>query len=276
MSGSNAKSIAEIGWRQGSILPMIIVNMLKENSVAGLPEDIKDLDLLIVVSHDCDIANSSFEAEPYAEIILARYLPVDKKNGQFFWGRHPRIFQFLTQSKELLYEISIHNKFSISRNLLLDSEPDTQRNIPKEIAKQICYWISKRYIRASFPDSFNNRISKAQKAIGDKLKKGNEAITAIYISTSDDELKDDEVYKILIRVTMQCKAYENLDLVTNCQNIVDFIELKLSECQGIDVLDSSLVSEAELSIDDLHFFKRWDYDYLSHSTDMPDEIAPYP
>jgi hypothetical protein len=138
MSQYNPECIAEMGWRQGCILPVNMVKQLKDDGKIRLPENISESDLLIVVSHDCDIANSSFDAEPYVEIVLARNVTVDKKNGSLFWGRNPRRFQFSTQSEELLYEISIHDRFIINRNLLSCNKPGTQQILLKDVVRQIC------------------------------------------------------------------------------------------------------------------------------------------
>lgn len=274
MSQANPEFIAQLGWRQGCILPVDMVRNLQESSEKGLPRNINELDLLIVVSHDCDVTNSSFEAEPDAEFILARCVPIETKNASLFSGRNPRRFQFLVQSEQL-YEISIHDRFLIPRQLLTHNAPDVERKLIKDLVKQICLWLSKRYFRAAFPDSFNNRIKKAQDKIRPKLQKTGQEITAIYISVSDEELESDQVYEIDIRATMQCEAYENIDLRRRAQEIIDLIGSKLNECEGIEVLDSSIVSEAEVSIDDLRILKRWDYDYISYGADTPDEIAPY-
>lgn len=274
MSQANPESIALLGWRQGCILSRDMVTKLQENNEKKLPENISESDLLIVVTHDCNVVNRSFEAEPQVELLLARFLPIQNKNASLFWGRNPRRFQFLVQSE--LYEISVHDRFFIPRYTLLYNTPDTERSLTQDITKQICLWLSKRNYRVAFPDSFNNRIKRVEDAIRSKLKKTGQEITAIYISVSDEELHPDEVYEIDIRATMQCAAYNNHSLRQETQGIIDFIASKLNTCIGIEVSDNSVVSEAEVSIDDLRFLKRWDYDFLSYSVDTPDEIAPYP
>ncbi|MEH1996979.1 hypothetical protein [Nostoc sp.] len=275
MSQVNPEFIAQSGWRQGSILPVDIVKKLQENSEIGFPKDINESDLFLVVSHDCDVTNTSFETEPDVEIKLARFVSVKDKDASLFWGRNPRKFQFFVELEQL-YEISIHERFFISRHFLLYNRPDTKINLAKDVIKQICLWLSKRYFRASFPDCFNNRITKkAQDGIRKSLKKTGEEITAIYISVCDEELQPHEVYEIDIKATIQPEAYENPSLRQNAQQITDLIASKLDECKGIEVLNNSVVSEAEVSIDDLRILKRWDYDFLSYSAETPDEIAPY-
>lgn len=74
---------------------------------------------------------------------------------------------------------------------------------------------------------------------------------------------------------MQCETFKNPVLRQEAQSVIDLLESEL-ECPGIEVKETLLVSEADVSIDDLRFLKRWDYDHLSFRGDTPDEIAPYP
>ncbi len=264
----SAESFGQLGWRQGSVLPLSLVHTLKEQK--RLPSDINDQDLLIIVSHDCDLNNPRFEAEPNVELLLAGLSA--EKNGSYSWGKNPRKFQFLSNSQ--LYEASVHDRFTILRSLLLGHKPDAERPLEHEVARQICLWLSKRYFRSAFPNSFNDRIKRAESVIRKELQKRGQDITAIYILVGDDELSD-RPYRIIIKATMKCEKYENATLREDAQGAVDKVGVEIDNCEGIEVLDSSLVSEAEISIDDLRLLKRWDYDSLSFSKDTPDEIAPF-
>lgn len=283
---TNPKCIAQLGWRQGCILSKNMVIQLQSDSekevIKGVSESEKEIikgvsesDLLIVVTHDCDLVNDSFEDEPEIEVVLARSVPT--KNALLFWGKNPRRFQFELQSEQLLYEIWIHDRVFLPRNLLLNDSPDSERELEATLIKQICLWVSKRYFRAAFPDSFNNRITdKFKKKIAEKFKKKGKEITAIYIAGADEEVQGNDMYKIIIKATMQCETFENPVLLREAQSIIDLLETEFCQCPGIDVAQSLLVSEADVSIDDLRILKRWDYDYLSFRGDTPDEIAPYP
>jgi hypothetical protein len=264
-----AESFGQLGWRQGYVLPLRLVHTLKEQE--KLPSNITDQDLLIIVSHDCDLNNPRFEAEPNVELLLAR--PSVIRNGSYFEGKNPRRYQFLSSSNQV-YEVSVHDRFTILRSLLLEYKPDLERHLEHEVARQICLWLSKRYFRSAFPNSFNERIKPAKSAIREKLKNNGQYITAIYIMVSDDELID-EPYEITVKATMKCINYENPTLREEAQGAIDKIGSEIDSCEGIEVLDNSLVSEAKISVDDLRFLKRWDYDSLSFSKDMPDEIAPF-
>ncbi|WP_009631112.1 hypothetical protein [Synechocystis sp. PCC 7509] len=276
--------IAQLGWRQGCILSKNMVIQLQNNDeiIKDVSESEKEIikganesDLLIVVTHDCDLVHDSFENEPEIEVVLAR--SVTTENASRFWGKNPRKFQFELQPEQLLYEICVHDRVFIPRKLLLNDSPNSERQLEASLIKQVCLWISKRYFRAAFPDSFNNRITdKFKKKIAEKFKKKGKEITAIYIAGADEEVQGNDMYKIIIKATMQCETFENPVLLREAQSIIDLLEIEFCQCPGIDVAQSLLVSEADVSIDDLRFLKRWDYDHLSFRGDTPDEIAPYP
>lgn len=271
----DARYISELGWRQGSILPTEMVKNLPKNIFQDFSANLNDSDLIFAVSHDCDITNSSFENEPKVELMIARAIAVEHIDYSRFCGRNPRKFQF-TNSSSQLYEISIHDKIPVDRTLLLNSPPDNERTLPKDLIRQICLWISKRYFRSAFPDSFNFRINKkVQKAIQENFKKNSQNITAVYLLVTDDELLPEVVYEIVVKATMSSETYQDSNLREQSQKMIDILASRLNSCEGIAVLDSSVVSEAEISIDDLRFLKRWDYDYLSFGADTPDEIAPF-
>ncbi|BAY10409.1 hypothetical protein [Calothrix sp. NIES-2098] len=271
---TDASSISGLGWRQGCVLPIEMVRNLGKIFEKEFDIYPNDSDLIFSVSHDCDITNSSFEAEPKVELMLARAISGENKDDSLFWGRNPRKFQFINSSNQL-YEISIHDRTRIDRKHLLDIYPDQERMLPGDVIKQICLWLSKRYFRAAFPDEFNLRIKKIQNSIRDKIKKKSQNITAVYIQVSDNELPSDQKYQIIITATMHSTTYENTDLREEAQKTIDYLASRLDSCAGIEVLDSLVVSEAGISIDDLRILKRWDYDYLSFGADTPDEISPF-
>jgi hypothetical protein len=50
---------------------------------------------LVVISHDCDLVNASFETEPFFEILIARPKATNERNSLLFNGKNPRRLQFL-------------------------------------------------------------------------------------------------------------------------------------------------------------------------------------
>ena len=50
------------------------------------------------------------------------------------------------------------------------------------------------------------------------------------------------------------------------------IEAELDNCDGIDVVQSELRSESQVSLAELRLLKRWDFDDLTLRDDDPDAI----
>ena len=61
-----------IGWRQGHILPDEAVTALGLASGADA--------LVMVISHDCDLANENLDIEPFVEVIAGKRLTAPDPN----------------------------------------------------------------------------------------------------------------------------------------------------------------------------------------------------
>ena len=70
---SDGDAIANLGWRQGSILGPKLAKLACEHAPSTALAD--RADLFVVSSHDCDIVNFSLAKEPVVEVLGAR--PVD-------------------------------------------------------------------------------------------------------------------------------------------------------------------------------------------------------
>jgi hypothetical protein len=258
--------IDKSGWRQGCILPPQLVRG------GSLRSGIDPSDLCIVITHDCDLNNRNLQNEPHFEVLLARYLDNEKESGQKSWGKNPRSYQF--KQVDELYEISIHDRFIADRSLLVYYEPDIERKVDKTITKQICLWVSKRYYRSAFPNEFNERLRSSSEKIRKILTKSGNNLTGIYLNTVDEELVQGEEYEIIIQATMKPEDFNNPALRAEAQKAFDDLVASIEKCDGITIEDDKLVSESDISIDDLRSLKRWDYDDLSLRSDDWQTIAP--
>lgn len=267
---SDRKSIKELGWRQGSILPADLVAPLPGNSN-------NEEEIFVVVSHDCDVTNSSLENEPMVEILKAKIRSDKQSNGALLFGKHPRRIQFEVEiSGETVYaEANAHDRLFVQRKLLLDCTPDTERNCSPLVVEQVSDWLSRRYVRSAFPDTFNNRIRPAQRHIKKALSTQGQNITGIFAAMEKwDELPDNESYRFFVVATMTDDDYSDPQKREHAQKPLDKIEQRLQACDGIDV-ESWLASEGDISIADYRRMRRLDFDYLSLQDDDGD-VAPRP
>ena len=81
--------------------------------------------------------------------------------------------------------------------------------------------------------------------------------------TSWDELGAGEAYEVSLVATMDTERFVDSPRRQRAQLAVDTVAAKLQACEGVEVIDAALVSEAEISLADERLLRRFDFDYLS-------------
>jgi hypothetical protein len=141
-------------WKQGSVFPAELASGIAvEARVQPWGAD----DLVLVISQDCDVLNTSLEHEPNVEVHFARAISAERRDGRYANGRNPRALQFSSAASGVsqLYSVSIHQKFSAPRTALLKGIPRFQ--LEPAVVSLIGRWTAKRYDRSAFPDAFNRK-----------------------------------------------------------------------------------------------------------------------
>ncbi|HMJ10177.1 MAG TPA: hypothetical protein VK524_02170 [Polyangiaceae bacterium] len=264
------ESIKTNGWRQGSVLQSDLADRV------ATPEfpDWSEQHRAVVLSHDCDVVNASYDLEPTVELIRA--MVVSDADNLLRHGRNPRRLQTEDSSGSLL-DFSIHDRWTVRRSELESSAPSAELSIQEDSLHVLVEWVAKRYTRAAFPDAFNDRTRSANKKLQQELKKNGELITGLFLAISPkEECSPDQNYQVALRVTA---AKETLALRTREINLVrttNLIADALRSCKGIDVVEAELVSETLFTLADLRYFQRWDWDFRTHSGEPGGEIVPSP
>jgi hypothetical protein len=83
-----ASALLESGWRQGTVLPRELV------PEGVLPSSIGTDAKLLIISHDCDLVNPSYELEPFLEFLVMRPRTAEARDGRLFNRKNPRRLQF--------------------------------------------------------------------------------------------------------------------------------------------------------------------------------------
>jgi len=260
---SDATQIKASGWHQGSVLPGALIRELSAASL--LPWPVSNNQLLVVVSHDCDATNPSFDVEPEVELLRATILPRSQAEGAYFWGKNPRTYHLEDNSSgtTVVWQFSVHDRIRVPRRLLLGHAPDSTRVLDPQNIRRLALWLARRYVRAAFPDAFVARIRPAVDRLRTRLKREGSLLTAIYILVADEELPDSVPYEPIIWASVRVEDYSDAARRARTQELLDKVEAAVQDCDGIEVKHSLLVSEAELSLDDLRRLKRWDFDDLT-------------
>ncbi len=275
MESIEPRSITQLGWRQGSVVPYQLLEDVQDR--LGLIRLLEPEALAIIISQDCDVVCPSYETEPYVELLIARPVVVAHRDGNLFHGKNPRRFQFMVsnQEDEPVYEISIHEKIKVDRKLLEGAHPETGIAIDQDQLTALTKWTAKRYTRSAFPDEFNRRCQSAAGRITKKLKAKGNLITGIFLRLSSyEELSGGETYNVILFVTALPESCEDEKIEREIIIMLGEIEYALNQSRGIVVVEAALRSEAELTLCELRQIKRWDYDYLSYKDGMPDQIVP--
>ncbi|MGI6414033.1 MAG: hypothetical protein ACOX1P_00045 [Thermoguttaceae bacterium] len=232
-------------------------------------------DVFIVLSHDCDVTNASLGIEPFVELL--RLKTVARRDGNLDWGKNPRRYQFTDsrRSPPVVLEASVHDRASVPRDRLIGHKPDAASTVDDETRLRLARWIAARYVRAAFADSLNRRIEPAVDQLRAVFKSEGQRLTGIYLVVVDDELPDEEDYRVVLVATMLDEHYNDLEKRTSAQTLLDRVEAIFGTCSGVDVI-TELRSEAELSLHDMRTLKRWDFDDLSLRRGQVQDLPPNP
>lgn len=266
LESASPATIQSRGWAQGSVISARLQAHLNLGDASET--------LALVVSHDCDVVNGSFELEPYVEVLVAKR--VERLDGNKLRGKNPRLIQLTVSagdSEDVLIEASAYDRHFVDRRLLATDDPAWTIGVRPRT--ELIRWLAARYVRAAFPDAFNERIALAQKQIAKLVKRSGKHLSGIYILVQDDEL-DSGDYEIQVRATMEVEDHDDLAKRKTCTALLDKVVTAINECDGIDVYDHRVVSEAEFSLDDLRLMKRWDWDHISLKQDPAESMAPNP
>lgn len=254
------------GWRQGSVLPRDLA--LDLSTEANFAVALAALDLLVLVSHDCDICQGDIDKEPWAELLVIRGI-TRRPLGDRSYMKSPRVLEFEAHvgTSTGFYRVSASERWFAPRERLSGSSPSGHLGTqPHDL---IPSWLSRRYIRQAFPDAFNDRLKAASKDIARHLSApGGDSLYAIFLVLDDEEFPPETEYRVVLRGTMLEADFADHVRRTEAQLALDGVASAMDGCAGIVVTDSALVPESEVTLHDVRLMKRWDpFDSLS----LPDE-----
>jgi hypothetical protein len=260
-------SLLESEWRQGAVLPH---KLLPDGTV---PPSVAADTKLIIISHDCDLVNNSYTAEPFLEFFVASPKPNDARDGRTFFGKNPRRLQFVAQEngEDRLYEIDVQHKYRVDRKILETGARDTTVKISAEDVLVIAKWAARRYYRPSLPTALLNRITpRVKNKLSKKMEKDGEVVSRLWVALNTlKELPASEPYRLILRIAVLKDVCEDDAKEQRALSIVSEMRRLLAECEGIEVEDADLATESDLTLEDVRHMSPWDFDYLSPEEEHP-------
>src|SRR4051812_37455561 len=105
-------------WRQGHVLDANARDAIQLRHEDGAAT------CVVVISHDCDLANDNFRAEPDVEVIIGRV--VSTSNGNYSWGKAPRTLHLpmLRSGAIVTVELDATKKQLVPKSALAAYAPD--------------------------------------------------------------------------------------------------------------------------------------------------------
>jgi hypothetical protein len=205
------------------------------------------------------------DAEPVVEVTLARELGEDV-NGLFTHSKNPRLLHFNVNKRGLAtsHKAYSRERFTVPKPLLADVLPDPDRTISDSELVDIVSWILARYERTAFPDEFNRRTKSAVDGKMKRALKGMPKLRSLYVSLSDPkELPKNESYVVTLLGVVRVEDYSDVDVRAAIEKGMMRIAAALRACEGIFVDEVTVGPENEVTLDDIRYLARWNFDYIS-------------
>lgn len=232
-------------WRQGNVIS-------PADAVAlGLAKNDDEKAIVVVISHDCDLAVEDQSEEPFVEVILGRRIP--QGHGNYSFAKHPRRLHvdFTHEGASASIELTASARINVPKSALADYVPDSRFSVPVSGLRILQSWLSSRYRRQALPDELKVMPFGDQKgrtthvrAFNSKLEKrprGLRVGTALLVaalavgnaSARDDEDDDDGPGKV--------KRADVPDLVLFGGRI-STVDAKSSTVEAIAIRDGKIIA----------------------------------
>lgn len=270
-------------WRQGDCLGTASAQTLGLTNLEA-PEETA----VIVVSHDCDIAQASV-VEPAVEVIVGRY--VSELRGDFTSAKNLRKLHLPCTRGGVasVVELTANSKKSILKDgegplILAGHEPEKNFQLASQDKTVLQAWLAARYRRAAFSDEFDRRLkeqTKLAEKIAKALKDTGSHIHAVFFDVDGGEELQREGINDLYELTIIIlyRTDEDPDLaekaaITAKDKIIKAISDKCHNksedtWQWIELVDVEVVSDQALTYALSQNLKKWQIDHISFRADPP-------
>jgi|SRR5680860_5988 len=146
----------ETPWRQGHLL----TDEAMKELVLSHPDNPDDT-VVIVATHDCDLAQST-KREPEVEVVIGRRIA--NADGNYTHAKTSRTLHVAFEGvAPLLAEFVITAKCSVQKEILGNFKPAVTPRLSPSNLSTFQRWLASRYRRSVFPDEFEHRLVRETK-----------------------------------------------------------------------------------------------------------------
>lgn len=264
----------ETPWRQGLVL---------EHQAAldlGLAQaEAADPQIVVVVSHDCDIAGDA-SREPYVEVITGRQIAALGEDCNAKTARRLHI-TFASDQGPVHVELIASAKTTRPKEAIQKTQPRTGWQLTPENLVTLQKWLAARYHRAAFADEFERRLKakpgKLDRKIAKALEEPGEHVLAVLFDVDEGEETqrngEEDVYQLRITLLYDSSrdepaAYKAAQKAANAlESAFETAYCKDSTWKNIQLLSCDAVSDSAMTVAESRLLKQWRLDQLSLEAD---------
>lgn len=261
-------------WRQGHLLPDEAIKTI------GLPHPESPNDTVVIVAtHDCDLAQDS-DKEPNVEVIIGRRIL--KLDGNFTHAKTSRTLHIEFESKiPFLTEFAIVEKCSIRKDALVAFNPKKRLRLSPPNLAIFQLWLASRYRRSAFPDEFEQRLieTKLSEKITKAVRPHGKMITAVFFDVDEGQEvartgpNDIYVLDIFLLHAIEPDFFAAESAAKNAKTAIKqaftkkLFDSQSHKWQKIELRYIEVVSESGMTYHQSKFLKKWRLDHISLSAD---------
>jgi hypothetical protein len=258
-------------WRQGHVLPEDATVAL----VAASPEHLEGK-IAVVVSHDCDLAQSP-DIESDVEIIMGRR--VTRLDGNYSHAKNARRLHlsFSAAGERLDVELLANDKLWIKKNALAPFTPHQSVQPSADERAILQRWLAARYRRPAFPDEFDRRLDATglRERLGKILKTHGVSISAVFfdVDSGVDVARSgaNDVYTLGIYLLYSTDVDPGAanDAANSAATAIRsaFLERCVSSSGGpwqyLELVECEAIADRAMTVHQAEHLRRWSADHIS-------------
>ncbi|MDA8248465.1 MAG: hypothetical protein M0Z28_04745 [Rhodospirillales bacterium] len=257
-------------WRQGHVLPADATTAL---GVAS-PEQPNDT-VAVVISHDCDIAQSP-DVEPDVEIILGRRLPATDGNYEHAKNARRLHLSFSAGAERLIADLPATGKRLIRKSDLAAFEPLMSIELDRNEHATLQRWLAARYRRSAFPDEFDRRLDETglRDRLGKILKIYGTSISAVFFDVDSGldvaRSGQNDIYVVGIYLLYSTEADPAAAEKAANAAATAIRKAFLEKCSGtdgvwlhIELVECEAIADRAMTVHQADHLRRWSADHIS-------------
>lgn len=261
-------------WRQG-----LVLNPGHATDLGLTTLDEANDKIVVVVTHDCDIASDSAR-EPFVEVIVAKRIPKIGADAHAKTARRLHV-EFETGDGAVALELQAPEKTTISKDKLFLTQPRPDWKLSPDSLVTLQKWLASRYHRAAFADEFQDRMrakpAKLDKKIVRALDEPGRHILAVYFDVDGGAEQQrngpDDLYELRITLLYDSMLDEPAayDAAERAARAIEdaFVEALCLDgvWKNIRLKSCMAVSDEAMTIAQSRLLKQWPLDHMSLDAD---------